>query len=266
MSEKVPLNNVGNSCYINSALQVFLHTPALYENLVECFGKTNLLLTLRKGYCKSSKIQIYDQCDSVMFMNWVLNTMIESGVSSDAWRQSWGGHYTCTECKVKTPIISHNDNMWVIYPPSLLMPSKSIKDEEDREYEYDMGPCLLKQLIEIVDKNCERCGRSTKTKKSMSLETFPPNLFLNLQHFKKSRMLVYEEISIVSQGKTQAYSLKGFIIHTGTLNNGHYVIYIKARDGWHLYDDTTIVKVFDIYAILGNAESNQSSPLLWYEK
>ena len=264
-SEKVPLNNVGNSCYINSALQIFLHSPPLYEKLVECFGTQNLLLNLRKGYCKSTKIQTYDQCDSVMFMNWALNSMIESGVSNDAWKQTWGGYYKCTECNVKTPIISHNDNMWVIYPPSLL-PLKSIKDEEDREYEYDMGPCLLKQLIEIVDKKCEQCGRSTKTRKSMSLETFPNNLFLNLQHFNKSRMLVYEDISIVSLDKTQPYVLKGFMIHKGTLNNGHYVIYIKDRDGWHLYDDSTIIKVFDIYAILGNKESYQSSPLLWYEK
>ena len=56
----------------------------------------------------------------------------------------------------------------------------------------------------------------------------------------------YTQEAMKSKGKpkkTQMYALKGVVVHSGTLDGGHYFSFIKNEyDQWYLYNDSRVSK------------------------
>lgn len=52
---------------------------------------------------------------------------------------------------------------------------------------------------------------------------------------------------------TNHYDLYGVINHTGSLDTGHYTVYIKYRDEWYLFDDQAVYQVKEDKVLYGDA-------------
>ncbi|OHT07167.1 hypothetical protein TRFO_01295 [Tritrichomonas foetus] len=76
----------------------------------------------------------------------------------------------------------------------------------------------------------------------------------------------YESIEEEEEDK-YVYTLYGVVTHSGSINGGHYTVYLKIREQWYLFNDQSVSKVSKTQAIqdnYGNANSAKSAYLLIY--
>ena len=80
------LQNLGNSCYLNAVLQIFLQSPSLFIMLKkEFFPDDDLTLVnlydnigdIRICYTGEMKINLWEQCDSSLLFCWILDRIKE---------------------------------------------------------------------------------------------------------------------------------------------------------------------------------------------
>lgn len=260
-SEKIPLPNQINSCYINAALQILLHCDVLWCSLLVTFPNTkNLLQHLRTEYCKFAGISTFDQCDAVLFLNWVLDKCSKTNYW---WKQEWTSSFKCLSCGHSSKGGKQTENMWILYPKH----TEGQPEEVDGcMYDVEMGDCVDMQTTEEVEKTCDEC-KSKKSQRSQNLFNLPPNLFFNLQHFAGKRMYFYDELELeICAGQRREYVLKGFIMHRGGQNSGHYVCCCLDSDGWTVYDDDRIRHKPSFEFLMNLQSPNVTIPLLWYQR
>ncbi len=96
--------------------------------------------------------------------------------------------------------------------------------------------------------NCKSCGKSTCAKKTVSMETGPKVLMVQLKRFdavnrKISTMVqfsVYKPIFV----KNRSYSLVSVVNHIGTtIACGHYTAHIKIGTDWYVFNDHLVEKL-----------------------
>jgi len=245
-SQKIELINHKNSCYVNVIIQLFLHSHHLFKLLKKYFGY-NLLTKIREIYCDENGISLTEQCDAVLFLNFILDKFNEKCNKINKmseWRQLKKSKLKCIECGHKNSK-EFSENVWICYPNN---------DE-------DLCELLINQSDQLVEYRCEKCGITTIHKKMERILNSPTNLFINLQNFRGKKLQIHQQIEL----NDQEYSLVGIVKHIGTHSNGHYTIYLLDTDGWTLYNDDKITKS-DIDKILQSTNKYVNYPLLWYYK
>jgi ubiquitin C-terminal hydrolase len=254
-TEKVGLPNIGNSCFINSVLQIFLHDDELFGALIAQFGREDLLTQLQSLYSSFAGIKVGEQCDAVLFLNFLLDS-IEEGIKDkewvqDSWKQKWISRTKCMHCNNKLQSQQH-ENMWFFYPTGTEEPFVAMEEV-----------CKTQSTITVDEYKCDKCEMRGAQRK-YSISNSPSNIFMNLQHFQQQKVIVYEDIDLkISKANVYDYSLKGFFMHKGTQNFGHYVAYIHDSNGWYCYNDEKITKCSTpIEEVL----LQNRVPLLWYSK
>ena len=302
-AQKIGLQNLGNSCYINCIVQLFLHHPALFDALVQRFELSlptrKFLHKIRESYCKFAGIQVYEQCDATLFCNYLLDQLQECETTkhiAQMWKQKWNAHFVCSVCQQSSDKVQE-ENMCILYPPT---PSATVSvaplparkggsdpfdtssdmfeedvetfeedvfvDDNDNEYDYDMTNCLETQRKQTITKKCEKCNTNTVHDIELDLQNLPQLFFFNFHHFFHKSMLIYEKLKLCANNFTEVskYHLKGFICHRGTTNYGHYKAYCKDHDGWYEYNDSSVIPVRDILHVLHTTQT--TFPIVWYEK
>lgn len=231
---KIRLPNIGNSCYVNSALQICLHSKRLWKECCEIIGESYLInflmavTTVRQKYAEANKIHIWEQCDSVSILRYLfdkINDLYPKGFNP-LYGLCLHSQYKCGDCKV----ITHQRQFESIYCLFPNRDSKSIQEMLHEEF----------KKTEIEHK-CEKC-ESKKCTRSVSLDSIPEYIFISLQHIgDDTDFKINSSIEINSID----YSLKGCIEHLGmSEHGGHYVSYFKnSSDEWSLFDDDKIVPI-----------------------
>lgn len=102
--------------------------------------------------------------------------------------------------------------------------------------------------------NLQECEPIQET---ISFETAPPYLLVPLKRFEhnpsdpqqpnkiSTEMAMPEKFDLphVTDQSPSSFSLKAFVVHIGsTPTGGHYVAYVKRKDGWYLCDDRSATK------------------------
>ncbi|KAK2077372.1 hypothetical protein QBZ16_004217 [Prototheca wickerhamii] len=106
---------------------------------------------------------------------------------------------------------------------------------------------------------CAACGASQGATKRLSLAKLPPVLVLHAKRFEHSglrgtatKLNTFLEyplenldmspfLSARAKAAGSLYDLYGVVVHKGDFKGGHYVTYVKCRDGaWYLCDDAFI--------------------------
>lgn len=126
-----------------------------------------------------------------------------------------------------------------------------------------LDECLKKYISpNKLDKNnmwyCDKCKRRSEAEKKMSIWSTSKYLIisykryinLNITSVKDDRIIKapfhsLDLSSYVEDNKynENIYDLCAVTIHSGNMNNGHYIIYRKINNLWFLFNDETVIPV-----------------------
>jgi uncharacterized UBP type Zn finger protein len=249
--ECLGLSNLGNSCYINVIVQIMLHSPSLWKAVTDVYDpRKKMLSSMRSDYCRFAGITESEQCDSLLFLSWLLDKCADTEKSQ--WTQRWRSMIKCTECGHKSKTEAVEDSVWILYPPP---PSDG---------PVELETCVNSSEI-IDDKLCEKCQVKTRHEKRSNIFSFPRHMFFNVQNFAGRKMLPPEEFELNDK---RTYKLRGIVMHQGSQRYGHYKCYmLDSGKKWRCYNDKLVTSVMGgLENILELQSSHVTIPLLWYRR
>jgi ubiquitin C-terminal hydrolase len=140
--------------------------------------------------------------------------------------------------------------------------------------------CLANYVkpVTLDEKNkwfCEKCKRRSQAEKKMSIWTTAEYLIISYKRYvnllintvKDDRAIIapFHELDLspyVEDNKKDKnmYDLCAVTVHSGNMNNGHYVIARKVENNWVVFNDNTVVPVSE------NDINNGSAYYLVYKR
>ena len=267
MNKLTGLSNIGNTCFMNSALQILVHCDDLTKFMIANRNKFNTKLPnayinfLCDYYKQSGSINPssvkklmgnkyesfygFGQQDSHEFLiNFLdyLEESIKKEYKTDIISKLF-------DCKMTTSIKSHEseEKSSRVDPVRFLCVSIPNKDN------ISLEECLLNfSSIENI-KEWETPKKNKElAEKTTSLTKYPRNLIFQIKRYKfKENKGIKNNTKIIVKDKwkssifdnTITFNLKGFIIQSGNLRGGHYVSYIKSHNVWFCCNDSHIHRI-----------------------
>ncbi|XP_054999524.1 ubiquitin carboxyl-terminal hydrolase 17-like protein 6 [Sorex araneus] len=267
------LRNVGNSCYVNAALQCLTYTPALASWAASglhggahgqrpCCRSCGVRAHI--GRARRHPGEVLAPCPSLLagfhrerqedaheFLMFTLDAM-QQGCPQDGGREPadipgifggrWRSQVQCLRC---------------------LAVSDTFEPYLDVALDVGAAPSVAQALRELVRPErlegedaylCGTCGQKTPATKTLTLHAASRVLMLVLKRFcqggdaKLAGHVSYPECLDVGgctserQEGPLAYVLYAVLVHTGwSSHGGHYLCYVRAGDGqWYQMDDARV--------------------------
>lgn len=268
------LPNLGNTCFINALIQaLFSLTPFTRFLLVSktCQDEYCLKCTIRHFFVKyhttqnkfinlfintisrhSAEFSGKEQQDVYLFYLFLINTKCTKNISYIKTGQD--EHKTVNHKLQKYTGVSIP---FLIKGYNILQCSacKNIKAKHKDclvSLSLDFSSSLSQSLKLYSSKEsltdlifCHRCKKNTNFLKFFKIQKINKILVLHIKRFKtvnyvsskiNEDILVDEELII----RSKRFVLKGFIVHSGSLNFGHYIAYINKDGVWYCVDDEKV--------------------------
>ncbi|EPR79377.1 Ubiquitin carboxyl-terminal hydrolase [Spraguea lophii 42_110] len=272
------IQNLGNTCYVNSVLQI-LFIPKIRDNFLEVYDlkKDSLLYSLIELYTQiySSTLLIPNyflekiflelpyfqndlQHDSHEFFTSLLNHIHHELSSKDICNCPvhnifYGILLSEIKCFNCTKITSIKEEFL-----SLSLNLKKYHRVNDMLLDF-----FSKENVEGVC--CKECNTITTIQKTIKIQKYPSILSIHFNRFlfkenklsKNNRAISYNHIITVDD---RVYKLLGAICHDGTIESGHYYSVVRYNSNWYLMNDLSVSIIKDNEAIRDNAY------VLFYEK
>lgn len=276
MNKLIGLNNIGNTCYLNSALQLLINCTVLtkvilttkFDNIKLNYIKNFFInysnsevsicpdkLKLIVGE-KSKKFLSFGQQDSHEFLIYLLEVL------EDEFKKSFTNEEICKiklceligslfDIGISSVIYSEETNEQSKIHINERILSLPIK-KGDNITLYDCLNDFLK--VEKLDGDSkwfsEKYNKNVVAYKRLILKKLPKYLIIHLKRFsyfsssnKNNKAVKCDEKIIIED---RNYDLRGIIYHSGTANGGHYISVIKLNGEWYLCNDGTITKLDNI--------------------
>lgn len=274
MDQLCGFNNMGNTCYMNSALQIIVNSTVLTKVMLSNNFKSSklniyksFLQQYRSGNSyspkdvknmvgqKDNKFLDNSQHDSHEFL---INLM-------EILEDEFKNEYKVNEIQILN--IPLNNLMSTIFDTSV---SSIIYSEETKEKsKTKIGERILSvpipQKENVTLNDCldhytkiekltgDSQWRSEKEKKlvdaykRLQLKSLPKYLLIQLKRFSffsySNKNNTPIDIPINLDLGNSVYNLRGIIYHMGSVNGGHYVSIINHNNKWYLCDDANVSEV-----------------------
>ena len=251
-------NNIGNTCYLNSGLQLLIQNKAFCEIILknsnksenleimsnfikEYYTTTDTTITpnkIREIVGNSNKIfyknEQQDVAEFIVYLMDIIDTDLKRNLNPLFDITS----VTTIKCKLlkclKTSVTMHKN-------PFLILP---ITDEcltlDDCYRQFKVHEKLEGDDMYF----CQNCREKRIASKRVHVIEWSNNLIIWLKRFENNKERLFKnnkEIEIPIDWRHD-FTIKGAVIHMGQINGGHYVYMSRhvATDNWFMCDDSSI--------------------------
>ena len=251
-------NNIGNTCYINSSLQMLIQNIDFCKIILENFNKSENLenmANLIKEYYTTTNYAItpnkikeivgnknkifcgYEQQDAgefIIYLIDIINTDLKKELNPlfDITTE------TIIKCKIRNCLRLSSTISKI---PFLILPIKNeclTLDDCYREFK------IHEKLEGDNMYYCENCKEKRIASKYLNIIEWSNNLIILLKRFENNKEKLFKnnkQLEIPIDWRHN-FTIKGAVIHIGGINGGHY-IYISrnlSNNIWSMCDDSSI--------------------------
>jgi len=253
------LINLGNTCYLNSGLQLIFHNKELINiiqlyasksdtltkinnvimeynnnnnNIIDPIEIKNIIEQQQQIFCGS---QQQDATELIIYLLNIINDEIKKITNIDILNKLYNIEInTRIKCKLlKCLNINNNiENNYFLFLDIL----------GDNTLESLYNNYQNKEKLENENMyNCEKCKRKTIASKRIKINNISDHLLIILKRFINiNNKLTKNNEIIVIPLIFKNMNLKGAIIHYGSLYSGHYIYIGKYEDIWYCFNDSII--------------------------
>ncbi len=271
--------NIGNSCYLNSAIQmlfnsedfrnilkdkVFINT--IFENIVQNYDnktKGNNLFSpsdIKGIVSKNNKMfannNQQDSYEFIIYLFDVLDKYLGNSMNNVLYNKFGLETTSNIKCKMSNCGKESENKSIELF---LQLP---ITDELDLSYSYRK----YKSVGKLENDNayfCEKCNKKVVARKNTITTKWPNNLIIVLKRFDYMMRKDGRQFNIPLNWR-HGYKLKGGIIHMGSYGGGHYIYFGEENQEWFIANDSHISKINDINTFMEN--QGKQSYILYYQK
>jgi len=269
-------NNIGNSCFFNSALQL-LKIPLyniitkyqlslssnndIYNSIIDLFNSiyndsnyNSSYKSLYIFFMTKFKYSIFSQQDSSEVIQFILDTINDILPTKKNTCIAWNQIISCNLCNKYKIYNTQYDN--ILYSYTL---NTSNSNNKYMEFENFLQETLNQTNITNSDFKCN-CNNSNNIYIQHAITHLPQYLFINIARYnnsihKNSTSLEIANIFNITTPvnlidkinnsnnnyNNNIYKLIGIVVHHGnSLNGGHYITYLKINNNWKLFNDNHV--------------------------
>lgn len=294
-SSHTGLINQGVTCFLNSVLQQLFNIPELRQVIIKYKGDDHFLLELKDLFYR---LQIFKQksCSTVNFTKTLTNS---NGSLFDISHEQDACEFTqfmldklekldkdlirklfITQIDSKITGITENyeststQEFSIIPLPISNIHSSSLEDSFGQFSQTDRIPSYKPD-------NSDHC---IEVNKDIIISNLPQYLLIQLNRFgfdqnratknnqsvRFSKDIDISKMMKVKSGISSEYELTGFILHSGTANEGHYISYEKIDNKWFDFNDSSVKEVDEELALKtgygSSLQNNMSNAYILFYK
>jgi len=263
----VGLQNLGNTCYMNAALQIILNNNELVDYfinrnfqhqdlhnfrdfIIKYKSSTRCFAPLIPKKMVGEKYKLFGgflQNDSHEFMILLFDIL--------------------EEAMKKEYEVKHNNEIANLYDHRIMSTLKcklkgcnfisttksfnrflslEIPDKKNLELDDCYREFKAKEKLEDDERwFCEKCEKKRIASKKLNIESWSKHLIIQLKRFKCGPRSITKNNNLINVPLIwrHNYSLSGFIIHSGGPRGGHYISVAQINSKWILFDDATASEI-----------------------
>lgn len=254
--------NLGNTCYLNSGLQMIIQNKDFCNIILALRNKSEILEEFAKfidNYYDNSDdplkpkfikkivakrnemfagFQQQDSSEFIIFLLDLINEEINKFTNNkNVIEKIFEIHSTTfTKCKVLSCLnISEN-----VEKSTILMLNVN---QECKNLDECFNFSKQKVKLEGDEKYfCEKCNKKRIASQRKDITKWPKNLIVWLRRFEQrgSKISKYSQEILVPIEWRNNYQLTGVVFHSGSLYGGHYIYAGKVNNEWFLFNDSSV--------------------------
>ncbi|CAG9324194.1 unnamed protein product [Blepharisma stoltei] len=246
---KQGIPNLGNTCYLNSVLQIFASTNTLFEFIGTkedslSIALYNVLLAIRMGSFEALVRSLKSEIDAVfpMFLHGeqqdakeLLVTLFDHTLDARAkslFSFCYHEKLPCDNCG-KVSLLIREENL-------LLIPS------HETSITSFLNKITEPKSIQGQGLKCESCNQFSIFKTEITSIESPHYLIFYLSRSENGNPRPYNFLEETLTLNSQTYCLYGVICYYKNGNGGHYTAFTRDGDQWNNYNDNIVgIKTFD---------------------
>ena len=251
-------NNIGNTCYLNSGLQLLINNKDLCQeivntsnselsNFIKEYYNNNTNNTLTPRFIKeiveqkNNQFRGFGQNDSFEFIIYFLEYIL-SIIKSNPYEIKSTTRIKCKLLNCLNIINTDEKNNFLLLD---IDEDKNDLDDLYRKY----------KSREKIDYKCSKCNKNVFASKLINITRWPKDLIIVLKRFNYNGrgQKISSEIEIPLSWRHN-YKLNGLVFHSGNVSGGHYIYIGLTNNRWLIYNDDSVKEITE--AQLNNYKNN----------
>lgn len=262
------LSNDGNSCYLNSSLQLLLNNETLVEEFTKYKKHSTTIQKLFQleidDLKRILKFNTYEQQDAHEFLVLLFDNIHKQTKDIDTiitFSIFVSPHKTINDLIIKTLEkqkekfgFSFLNNLFTGILLSITACKCGYKDTNIETFDIldlDSTTSIMHSIShymepEYIESSLCKCGHVGRHKHTI-IYGFPKFLLLHFRKNGHSEQIILDHTLIFTNnhnGSIYKYNLKSFINHYGSsVNSGHFNAVVEESSKWYLVDDSAVVPI-----------------------